>query len=345
MNKEFLQALEAVSVDKGIDKELLIEAIETALLSAYKREFNHTNEVRGLVNRKTGQTGSFEAAQKLPDITYYNFKLNDEELIKDVKESGLKMSVGFDGHILFDYDIDRVKNACENTTIEGASSVILNVIGGKDLSLDEVVVAADLVKGIIDYSANVIFGACIDESMSDEVEVVIIATGFNNNQPTGNMDRATAQQKASDLSKRIDYAYYDRMRGSAEPVATPSPFGYPTAPQNNDMNAQYQGGMYGTLPPYVPNGYQTQANPYNAPYAPTQQMPYPAPAPYPMTPPPYEQTPAESYPIPPQPMSFEPDDPIPDVATPRSDATDRKHRPRFVDFFMKKNADEENDHQ
>ena len=54
-----------------------------------------------------------------------------------------------------------------NTTIEGASSVILNVVGGKDLSLDEVWMAADLVKGVIDFSANVIFGDCIDENMSD----------------------------------------------------------------------------------------------------------------------------------------------------------------------------------
>lgn len=66
-----------------------------------------------------------------------------------------------------------------NTTIEGATAVILNVIGGPDLSLDEVITAADLVKGVIDYSANVIFGACIDPHMSDEVEVVIIATGFD----------------------------------------------------------------------------------------------------------------------------------------------------------------------
>ena len=65
-----------------------------------------------------------------------------------------------------------------NTTIEGANAVILNVIGGPDLSLDEVITAADLVKGVIDYSANVIFGACIDPHMSDEVEVVVIATGF-----------------------------------------------------------------------------------------------------------------------------------------------------------------------
>ncbi len=67
------------------------------------------------------------------------------------------------------------------TTIEGAKSVILNVTGGKDLMLSEVNEAAVLVQGIIDSSANIIFGATIDQSMVDEVKITIIATGFNNN--------------------------------------------------------------------------------------------------------------------------------------------------------------------
>ncbi len=64
------------------------------------------------------------------------------------------------------------------TTIEGAKAVILNVAGGKDLTLDEVREAATLVQGIIDSSANIIFGATIDESLSEEVKITIIATGF-----------------------------------------------------------------------------------------------------------------------------------------------------------------------
>ena len=51
MNKEFLNALEAVATEKGIDKELLIDAIETALLSAYKREFQSAGEVRGITRQ------------------------------------------------------------------------------------------------------------------------------------------------------------------------------------------------------------------------------------------------------------------------------------------------------
>ncbi len=68
------------------------------------------------------------------------------------------------------------------TTIEGAKSVILNVTGGKDLMLNEVNEAAVLVQGIIDSSANIIFGATIDEAMVDEVKITVIATGFAPNE-------------------------------------------------------------------------------------------------------------------------------------------------------------------
>ncbi len=64
------------------------------------------------------------------------------------------------------------------TTIEGAKAVILNVTGGKDLMLSEVNEAAVLVQGIIDSTANIIFGATIDENMSEEVKITVIATGF-----------------------------------------------------------------------------------------------------------------------------------------------------------------------
>lgn len=64
------------------------------------------------------------------------------------------------------------------TTIEGAKAVILNVTGGKDLMLAEVNEAATLVQGIIDDKANIIFGATIEEDMSEEVKITVIATGF-----------------------------------------------------------------------------------------------------------------------------------------------------------------------
>ena len=65
------------------------------------------------------------------------------------------------------------------TTIEGARSVIINVTGGKDLMLNEVSEAAQLIQGIIDDSANIIFGATIDDNIVDEVKITVIATGFS----------------------------------------------------------------------------------------------------------------------------------------------------------------------
>ena len=78
--------------------------------------------------------------------------------------------------------IDAVRLAVNSplleTTIEGAKGVILNIVGGPDLTLDEVTKAAGLIHGVVDYSANIIFGACVDENVQDEVEVTVIATGF-----------------------------------------------------------------------------------------------------------------------------------------------------------------------
>ena len=82
MNKEFLNALEAVSKDKGIDKEFLIEAIETALLSAYKREFNQVGEVRGIVNRKTGEMGVYAVKKVVDKVEDPETEISFEEASK-----------------------------------------------------------------------------------------------------------------------------------------------------------------------------------------------------------------------------------------------------------------------
>ena len=66
------------------------------------------------------------------------------------------------------------------TTIEGARGLILNVVGGEDLTFDEVNDAAELVRSVVDASANIIFGARIDPNVQDEVEITVIATSFPN---------------------------------------------------------------------------------------------------------------------------------------------------------------------
>src|SRR5947208_1526147 len=63
-------------------------------------------------------------------------------------------------------------------SIEGATGILLNVTGGREIGLFEVNEAAEVVTGAADQNANVIFGAVIDESLGEEVRVTVIATGF-----------------------------------------------------------------------------------------------------------------------------------------------------------------------
>ena len=65
------------------------------------------------------------------------------------------------------------------TTIEGSTGLIINVTGGPSLTLAEVQSAVSLVQEIVDKKATVVFGTHIQEDIEDEVQVTIIATGFD----------------------------------------------------------------------------------------------------------------------------------------------------------------------
>jgi cell division protein FtsZ len=64
------------------------------------------------------------------------------------------------------------------SSIEGATGILLNVTGGPNIGLFEVNEAAQVVTSAADQNANVIFGAVIDEGLREEVRVTVIATGF-----------------------------------------------------------------------------------------------------------------------------------------------------------------------
>lgn len=64
------------------------------------------------------------------------------------------------------------------TSIEGATGILINITGGRDLTLSEVYEAVDLVRDVADKDCNVIFGANVNNDVSGETEVTVIATGF-----------------------------------------------------------------------------------------------------------------------------------------------------------------------
>ena len=69
------------------------------------------------------------------------------------------------------------------TTITGAKGVILNITGGSDLGILEIQTASELITEAADKDANIIIGAIIDETLGEEVQVTVIATGFEGKSP------------------------------------------------------------------------------------------------------------------------------------------------------------------
>jgi len=67
----------------------------------------------------------------------------------------------------------------EEATIQGAKGVLINITGGSDLTLFEVNAASSIIRESADDDANIIFGAVIDESLTDEMRITVIATGFD----------------------------------------------------------------------------------------------------------------------------------------------------------------------
>jgi len=77
---------------------------------------------------------------------------------------------------------DAAKEAIQSplleTSIEGARGVIINITGGEGLGLHEVNTAAELIQRSVDPEANIIFGTVTDPSMGDDIQITVIATGF-----------------------------------------------------------------------------------------------------------------------------------------------------------------------
>ncbi len=82
-----------------------------------------------------------------------------------------------------DRAIEAAKNAISSPLLEmdidGATGVLFNVIGGKDLAMHEVDEAAQVISGSVDSDANIIFGATIDPDVEDDVNITVLATGFD----------------------------------------------------------------------------------------------------------------------------------------------------------------------
>ena len=125
-----------------------------------------------------------QAAQGISDLITKPGLINLD--FADVKSVMKGMGVAFMGTGLASGEnraVDAAQKAISSpllvdTSIEGAHGVLINITGGRDMTLHEVSKASQLIHSLADPEANIIFGTVIDESMKDTVKVTVIATGF-----------------------------------------------------------------------------------------------------------------------------------------------------------------------
>ena len=92
MNHEFMQALEELEVDRGIDKDILIDTIEQALLTAYKKNFGSAQNVRVEVDRERGDIKVFSQRVVVDESDLYDTFLEIE--LKDAREISPNYELG-----------------------------------------------------------------------------------------------------------------------------------------------------------------------------------------------------------------------------------------------------------
>ena len=107
--------------------------------------------------------------------------------VKAVMEKSGRAIIGIGIGMGEDRALEAAKQAVSSplleTSIEGATDAIINITGGVNLTLFEAEQAAEVVRSAANTDINTIFGSVINENLSDEVIVTVIATGFDKKKP------------------------------------------------------------------------------------------------------------------------------------------------------------------
>ena len=111
------------------------------------------------------------------------------------------------------------------TSINGATGVLINITGSAEMTLDDVETAAGIVQEAANPDANIIFGATCSDSCQDEMRVTVIATGFEDDSP----NLLSTQKKAAEKGR------------SGQDVHAELPFNQPSSPVKQETAEQTGG--------------------------------------------------------------------------------------------------------
>jgi cell division protein FtsZ len=196
--------------------------------------------------------------------------------VKTVMESGGLAHMGIGVGRGENRMVEAAKNAISSpmleTSIDGARAVLINITGGDDMSILDINEATQMIIQAADDEANIIFGAGVDENMTEEVRITVIATGFEKTPFPSRESRKSARERSDrPASSKADDGRY----AASGPIPQPGYSGYGGygAPGGQ---AQYAGEP--EIPSFVnnrtaPRRSSFQEEPPRAPVAPARVEP------------------------------------------------------------------------
>uniref|UniRef100_A0A7N0TGZ7 Cell division protein FtsZ n=1 Tax=Kalanchoe fedtschenkoi TaxID=63787 RepID=A0A7N0TGZ7_KALFE len=108
-----------------------------------------------------------------------------------------------------DAALNAIQSPLLDIGIERATGIVWNITGGSDLTLYEVNAAAEVIYDLVDPTANLIFGAVIDPSLSGQVSITLIATGFKRQEESEGRQIQTSQMGQGDINRRPSSSFIE----------------------------------------------------------------------------------------------------------------------------------------
>ena len=140
----------------------------TPMLDAFR-------EVDNVLRRGVQSISDLIAVTGLVNLDFADVK----EVMKDSGNALIGIGIGTGEGRAVEAAKQAVSSPLLEASITGATSAIINVTGGANLTLFEVEDAAEVIRAAANTDINTIFGAVINENLKDEVIVTVIATGFD----------------------------------------------------------------------------------------------------------------------------------------------------------------------
>ncbi len=102
----------------------------------------------------------------------------------------------------------------DDISVDGATGVLINVVGGPEMKMREIQEAASLIQEQAHEDANIIFGASIDENMGDAIKVTVIATGFGQAEVEAPMEIAQVARRGNSRGSVVQENFAPVTRSS-----------------------------------------------------------------------------------------------------------------------------------